>query len=119
MLTNNNSNMRRIRQRIEELKATAEDQTSSEQYGEVRIVNNVGREPNVQVFFPYKPDKADTANAQVLRLPMVANGRRLAAAAEQHRTLLGEADLQRLRREVASRLMALGYREIPKGFFHV
>ena len=57
VLTNNNSNMRRIRQRIEELKAMSEDQTSSEQYGEVRIVDNV-EENRTQVFFPFKPDKA-------------------------------------------------------------
>ena len=56
VLTNNNSNMRRIRERIEVLKATAEDQTSSEQHGEVRIVDNV-EDNRVQIFFPYKPDK--------------------------------------------------------------
>ena len=54
VLTNNSSNMRRIRQRIEELKATAEDQTSEEQHGEIRIVDNV-EENRVQIFFPRKP----------------------------------------------------------------
>ena len=56
VLTNNNSNMRRIRERIEALKEAAEDQTSSEQHGEVRIVDNV-EENRTQVFFPTKPDK--------------------------------------------------------------
>ena len=56
VLTNNRSNMRRIRQRIEELKATAEDQTSSEQHGEILIVDNV-EENRVQIFFPDKPDQ--------------------------------------------------------------
>ena len=57
VLTNNNSNMRRIRERIEALKAATEDRTSSEQHGEVRIVDNV-EDNRVQIFFPYKPDKA-------------------------------------------------------------
>lgn len=54
VLTNNSSNMRRIRERIEALKATAEDQTSEEQYGPIRIVDNV-EENRIQIFFPGKP----------------------------------------------------------------
>ena len=53
-LTNNSSNMRRIRQRIEALREAENDQTSEEQHGKIRIVDNV-EENRVQVFFPGIP----------------------------------------------------------------
>ena len=112
VLTNNNSNMRRIRERIEALRATAEDQTSSEQHGEVRIVDNV-EENRVQIFFPYKPDRPtrQTLKCYGFRWSPTAD------AWQQHRSLLGAADLQCLRREVASRLTALGYLHDAQGLF--
>ena len=53
-LSNNSSNMRRIRKRIEALQAAADDQTVEEQHGDIRIVSNV-EENRVQVFFPGVP----------------------------------------------------------------
>ena len=53
-LTNNSSNMRRIRQRIEALREAAHDQTNEEVHGDIRIVDNV-EENRVQVFFPGIP----------------------------------------------------------------
>ena len=55
-LTNNSSNMRRIRQRIEALRATAHDVTNTEKHGDIEIVDNV-EENRVQIFFPGKPDR--------------------------------------------------------------
>ena len=46
--------MRRIRKRIEALRATADDQTTEEQHGDIRIVDNV-EENRVQIFFPGTP----------------------------------------------------------------
>ncbi|MDE0373970.1 MAG: conjugal transfer protein TraC, partial [Rhodospirillales bacterium] len=54
VLSNNSSNMRRIRQRIEALRASADDRTSEEVHGGIRIVDNV-EENRVQVFFPGVP----------------------------------------------------------------
>ena len=53
-LSNNSANMRRIRKRIEALQAAADDQTTEEQHGEIRIVSNV-EENRVQIFFPSTP----------------------------------------------------------------
>ena len=53
-LSNNSANMRRIRKRIEALRATADDQTTEEQHGDIRIVDNV-EENRVQIFFPGTP----------------------------------------------------------------
>jgi hypothetical protein len=53
-LSNNNANMRRIRKRIEALRAAADDQTTEEQHGDIRIVDNV-EENRVQIFFPSTP----------------------------------------------------------------
>ena len=55
-LTNNSSNMRRIRQRIEALRAVANDVTNTEKHGDIEIVDNV-EENRVQIFFPNKPDR--------------------------------------------------------------
>ena len=54
VLSNNSSNMRRIRQRIEALRESANDETSEEVHGDIRIVDNV-EENRVQVFFPGVP----------------------------------------------------------------
>jgi len=54
VLSNNSSNMRRIRQRIEALRKAANDQTSEEMHGDIRIVDNV-EENRVQIFFPGMP----------------------------------------------------------------
>ena len=54
VLSNNSSNMRRIRQRIEALRKAASDQTSEQVHGDIRIVDNV-EENRVQVFFPSIP----------------------------------------------------------------
>ncbi len=53
-LSNNSSNMRRIRQRIEALRKAANDQTSEEVHGDIRILDNV-EENRVQIFFPGTP----------------------------------------------------------------
>ncbi len=54
VLSNNSSNMRRIRQRIEALRKAANDQTSEEVHGDIRILDNV-EENRVQIFFPGMP----------------------------------------------------------------
>ena len=54
VLSNNSSNMRRIRQRIEALRKAAGDQTSEQVHGDIRIVDNV-EDNRVQVFFPSIP----------------------------------------------------------------
>ncbi len=54
VLSNNSSNMRRIRERIEALRKAANDQTSEEVHGEIRIVDNV-EDNRVQIFFPGTP----------------------------------------------------------------
>ena len=53
-LTNNSANIRRLKQRIEELERTAQDETTETEIGDVRIVDNV-EDNRVQVFFPRKP----------------------------------------------------------------
>ena len=53
-LSNNNSNMRRIRKRIEALSKAADDRTSEQVHGDIRIVDNV-EENRVQIFFPATP----------------------------------------------------------------
>ena len=81
VLSNNNSNMRRIRQRIEALREAANDQTSEEQHGDIRIVNNV-EENRVQVFFPGIP-------AADVRSKLKQNGfrwSRTAGAWQRHRS---------------------------------
>ncbi len=81
VLSNNNSNMRRIRQRIEALREAANDQTSEEQHGDIRIVDNV-EENRVQVFFPGIPEKE-------VRVKLKQNGFRwspTAGAWQRHRS---------------------------------
>lgn len=55
-LTNNNANIRRLRQRVEQLAAKAgEDGKETEHVGGLRVVENVD-ENRIQLFFPGKPD---------------------------------------------------------------
>ena len=56
-LTNRNGNIRRIKQRIANLEATAEDTTTEKTFGPVRVLDSV-EENRLQVFFPGKPDDA-------------------------------------------------------------
>ena len=81
VLSNNNSNMRRIRQRIEALREAEHDQTSEQQHGDIRIVDNV-EENRVQVFFPGIPEKE-------VRVKLKQNGFRwspTAGAWQRHRS---------------------------------
>ncbi len=55
-LTNNNSNIRRLKERVETLLKQASDKTTETQHGEIKVVENV--EANrVQIFFPNKPNE--------------------------------------------------------------
>lgn len=62
-LTNNSANIRRIEQRIEHLKRTAQRQTSEKTVGEIRIVQNA-EENRMQIFFPGKPAPAVIAECK-------------------------------------------------------
>jgi hypothetical protein len=53
-LSNNNANIRRMKQRIEQLEKAAQDETTEIEVGEVRVVDNV-EENRVQIIFPDKP----------------------------------------------------------------
>ena len=53
-LSNNNANIRRIKQRIKKIAAHADDETSEIEIGPVRIVDSVDAN-QLQVFFPDKP----------------------------------------------------------------
>jgi hypothetical protein len=55
-LQNNNANIRRAKQRLEELERQEEEETKEEVFGDVRIVQNV-EDNRVQIFFPGKPDE--------------------------------------------------------------
>lgn len=57
-LSNNNANIRRVRQRLAEVEARAKDQTSEQDIGDIKLVDNVDAN-RLQIFFPDKPD-ADT-----------------------------------------------------------
>lgn len=54
-LQNNNANIRRMKQRVEELQAKAGRKNESQTFGDITIVSNVD-ENRLQVFFPDKPD---------------------------------------------------------------
>ena len=56
-LSNNNGNMKNVRDRIKRLEAHAEDVTTEKEIGDIRVVDNV-EDNRVQVFFPGKPDEA-------------------------------------------------------------
>ena len=116
VLSNNSSNMRRIRQRIEALRKAADDQTSEQVHGDIRIVDNV-EENRVQVFFPGIP-------APEVRKKLKQNGFRwsrsagsVAAPSERCRVVVGAALLRSgvVRHD---RILALGspYR-FPGAFF--
>lgn len=53
-LTNNNANIRSMKQRIEQLERAAQDTTTELEFGEIRVIDNV-EENRVQVIFPGKP----------------------------------------------------------------
>lgn len=53
-LANNNSNIRRMRERVGTLLKQANDKTTETQHGEIKVVENV-EENRVQIFFPGKP----------------------------------------------------------------
>ena len=55
-ISNLGANIRRIKERIKTLEATAGDETTEETIGDVRIVDNV-EENRLQLFFPGKPDE--------------------------------------------------------------
>lgn len=55
-LTNNNGNIRRIRQRIEYLEREAKEQTTEYEIGPIRIVDSV-EENRVMITFPFIPDE--------------------------------------------------------------
>lgn len=55
-LKNNNANIRRVKQRIAELEAQADDETTEQEKYGVKIVDNVD-ENRIQLFFPGKPSQ--------------------------------------------------------------
>lgn len=55
-LTNNNGNMKRIRERIAQLEKERDDKTTEEMIGDISIINSV-EENRVMIMFPYKPDE--------------------------------------------------------------
>jgi len=55
-LTNNNGNIRRLKQRLEQLQKNAGDETSEKEVAGVRVVDNV-EENRLQLFFTGKPDQ--------------------------------------------------------------
>jgi hypothetical protein len=65
-LTNNNANIRRIKQRITQLERQAQDTTTEAEIGEVKVIDNV-EENRVQIIFPDKP------NAEI-RAKLKSNG---------------------------------------------
>lgn len=79
-LTNNGANIRRLKKRLEEIEAHADDITASETIGDVRIIDNV-EDNRVQIFFPGKP-------APEIRQRLKSNGFRWApsiGAWQRHR----------------------------------
>jgi len=55
-LTNNNSNIRKLKVRLNEIKKHLDDVSQKIQIGEIEVIDNV-EENRVQVFFPDKPDE--------------------------------------------------------------
>lgn len=56
-LTNNNANIRRLKERLREIRKRQADQTTDTELNGIRIVDNV-EDNRVQVFFPGKPSEA-------------------------------------------------------------
>lgn len=54
-LTNNNANIRRLKQRLTGLEKTKALSTTEVMYGEVKVVDNI-EDLRIQLFFPNKPD---------------------------------------------------------------
>ena len=59
-LTNNNGNMRRVKQRIEQMEREAKDVTTEEEFAGIRIIDSV-EENRIMFIFPYKPDEGARA----------------------------------------------------------
>lgn len=55
-LTNNNGNMRRIKQRIEQMEREEKDVTTEEEFAGIQIIDSV-EENRIMFIFPYKPDE--------------------------------------------------------------
>lgn len=55
-MSNRSANIRRIKKRIANLEATADDTTTEKTFGAVRVVDSV-EENRLQIFFPGKPDE--------------------------------------------------------------
>ncbi len=66
VLTNNNANIHRLKERLQEIEAKAQDQSTEKMIGEVRVVDNV-EENRLQLFFPAIP-------AEDLRHQLKAHG---------------------------------------------
>ena len=106
--------MRRIRQRIEALRATAHDVTNTEKHGDIEIVDNV-EENRVQIFFPGKPDR-DT------RQQLKSYGFRWSPTAERGSAIgVTAPSIGRVSAAVWSNAMTaswpLGIDSMPRGFF--
>lgn len=54
-LSNNSANIRRMKQRLEELERRAGQETKEESHGDIKLVENV-EENRVQIIFPGKPE---------------------------------------------------------------
>ena len=59
-LSNNNANIRRMKRRVEALRAQAQDETTEQTIGPVRIVENT-EENRLQLFFPGQPSDPNSA----------------------------------------------------------
>lgn len=59
-LTNNNANIRRLKERLETLKRQAQDETKEIEINGIRIVDNT-EENRLQIFFPGKPSESTRA----------------------------------------------------------
>ena len=79
-LTNNNANIKRVKKRVEEMKAREGQETREwELAGGVTLIDNV--EANrVQLVFPGKPEVGDAPTAQIVGLSLGAERRRVADA---------------------------------------
>ena len=79
-LTNNNANIRRLKKRLQDIEAHADDETSTQTIGDIEIIDNV-EDNRVQIFFPGKP-------APEVRQTLKSNGFRWApsvGAWQRHR----------------------------------
>ena len=80
-LTNNGANIRRLKKRLEKIQAHADDETTTETIGDVKIIDNVENN-RIQIFFPNKP-------APEIRKELKSNGFRWAPSVrawQRHRS---------------------------------